>query len=365
MGSPNTTPLDLWPTPLAVDPQSKNYISRLVDNLTVNDYGSGRQPFMDVAIWACAVIIWVTEETDPKWSFVRRYPGYAYDYNGWWQHLLQGVQAPETLGNDGCDNQAVIWDRKANAYYEMGGMTWDSTLNTWNFNNASVMYNVSQSDAIWTEMTIWPGTTSWTSPYGGWGGVSVGRGVTGSQIPYLGYTPTIEEMLAGEIPHMIGLVLPNIKKDYYTGPIARHTDGGGTDPFDMPEGAILRLPADFDVDAYRDRDGNPLKKFPKMIARAVKTYGFIVNDNGGSGVIRVQNPGGLDTGMTFTTPYTPDPYLKDGGIFDCVGVDHYKNSTTGYPGKPYTWDPDCNGQYTMMHFPWHLLQLMKLDLKHN
>jgi hypothetical protein len=374
----NTTKLDDWGTvkgqAFTVDPNSANYVSHLVDLMNTYDYGSGDKPFAIIAEKANAVPIWVADENDPKWPITAQC-GSTLTANGvnaaaWWQRESQTVHAPQGWGIDyGSDHQSVVWDRSRDRIYEFSGAAWDATNNRFTQCNMAYMDNVSKSDGTWKPVRIWPNNTAYTT-YGirYYGGQDIPPGVTGSQIPHLGYTPTVEELRSGTIPHMVSIILPEVMKDYFSGPIANYSDGASTSAWSIPEGAIFRLPSNFDVDAWTDGGGAHMSDFVKMFAKAARDYGFIVNDLGGAVTIRIQNIGGNgtvggDTSNTFTPPYgSPDPYIKDGGIYGC-GVGGVA-SVTGYSaGANPLWSSTCRTPNQFIHFPWSQLQMKTLELK--
>jgi hypothetical protein len=96
---------------------------------------------------------------------------------------------------------------------------------------------------------------------------------------------TQEALRRRQIDHALSLAVVDTKKGEWLWP-AQRTDGGLDDPGAIPEGARLRLPADFDVDAVQ---GPPLVK---LLARAAQRYGIIVRDRSfGPTVFYAEDPG--------------------------------------------------------------------------
>ena len=81
-----------------------------------------------------------------------------------------------------------------------------------------------------------------------------------------------DEVAAGEIRHALRVTV-NATRSTYVSP-ARHAAGSGFAPNLPPMGTRLRLRADYDISGLPDE--------VKVIARALKTYGMIVADNGPS-----------------------------------------------------------------------------------
>lgn len=153
----------------------------------------------------------------------------------------------------------------------------------------------------------------------------------------MGTNILLEEVRRGKIEHAIGLTVPHLRRDNPNGWMfsypANRNDGdcpakvGYVAVTSCPiTGQRLRLPANFDLNTVKD-------PYARMVAEAVRDYGFILSDTAGCVCIRTES----------------------------------SHQLTLY-GKPDFWDgslgKDTYGAESYFAFPWEKLELMPVDWRH-
>lgn len=103
------------------------------------------------------------------------------------------------------------------------------------------------------------------------------------------------ELEAGVIEHALVLSPESIRSGIAVGP-ATESDGFLAGSRYVPEGARLRLKPEVDIDAYSGLE--------KMVARALRDYGFYVIDSGG----------GIELQAVHPFSFSQDPYTGDLGF---------------------------------------------------
>lgn len=201
----------------------------------------------------------------------------------------------------GTDSEMTIYQPATNTLWEFWRAR--NTDGRWQACWGGRMQNVSGSDGRWP--TIY--------------------GTTATGLPFLGGQITAEELLRGEIRHVIGIALVEAEAANVVSWPAMRSDGWNPkkEPNRIPEGLRFRLDPSVNIDA--------LKMHPvgKIIARAAQKYGFIVWDKAGAITLRAQNP------KSYTTVGLPDPY------------------PTLFNGTP---------SYAVLNgFPWDRLQFLPMD----
>ena len=91
-----------------------------------------------------------------------------------------------------------------------------------------------------------------------------------------------EEMQQGHIDHALSITMTVTLANYIACP-ATHTDGNSTNAYAIPEGGLIQLDPNFDV------DHQPWPVYEKVIAKALQTYGAYVSDTGGTIALYGQN----------------------------------------------------------------------------
>jgi hypothetical protein len=155
-------------------------------------------------------------------------------------------------------------------------------------------------------------------------------GATATSLPAAAGMITLQDIQQGHIDHAIALELPYPRASVWTWP-AQRTDGTGTDPNAIPEGAQLRLDPNLNLAALH------LPPLTMMIAQAAQKYGMIVRDQTHYAIgLFAENPIPLGTNPYYTSSGTP--------------------SATGPFGGQW---PDT----LLNSFPWNSLQVLKMNLQ--
>lgn len=165
-------------------------------------------------------------------------------------------------GNDG---HAAIWQPSTDTLWEF----WQMRVGLdgkWHANTAGKITNASQSDGTF-------------APHSGqlYGGDASGTPLASGLI-------TPDELKAGVINHALSLAIPKPLYQWYWSWPAISSDGDSTDPYDIPEGARFRLPANLDLTKLG------LTRTGYIIAKAVQKYGLVINDRSSSVHFDAQDP---------------------------------------------------------------------------
>lgn len=106
----------------------------------------------------------------------------------------------------------------------------------------------------------------WLPPRQGWGS-------TATALPVVAGTITLEEMLAGDIPHALTMSMAEVYQPSHVYP-AQRNDGWYFNGNSIQEGTRFQLDPAFDIDAYFDAD----HLYERVVFRAVQKYGAFVRD---------------------------------------------------------------------------------------
>ncbi len=206
----------------------------------------------------------------------------------------------------GSDHALVVWQPSTERLWEFWRLTHDA--DGWYAEWGGAMQNVSSDPGVYGP-EAWPGAKSW------WGSSASSLSVVGGLI-------TLEDLKLGQINHALSLVIPDVRGGVYASP-AKRSDGKSTDPLSLPEGARLRLNPDLNLASLH------LPRLTLMIAEAAQRYGIYVRDSGGGVAFQAQDP--ISTGT--------EPYTGPGGFFE-----------------------EQTPRELLASFPWHDLQLLKMEL---
>ena len=158
-----------------------------------------------------------------------------------------------------------------------------------------------------------------------------GYGATATSIPILAGLQTIDELLAGEINHVVQFIVPNVQEGFCRWP-AQRTDGNQNWLYGdaLPEGIRFRLPASMNLDAYEaEKD---MSDYGRMVAEAVQDYGMVLIDGGGNFAFRAEDPLQLET----------DPYPNE--IFDGETIGGPNGVLRNFPFDKLVALADTSGQ---------------------
>ena len=237
----------------------------------------------------------------------------------WWRVSLKSafdaVPIPANAQPaDGADAEMTIWQPSTDKLWEFYQM--QKQADGWHAAWGGAIQNVSQSPGYYS-------TSSWPGALSVWG-------ATATSLPTAAGMITLQDINQGHIDHALALDLPYPRSGVWAWP-AQRSDGTGTDPNAIPEGATLRLPANVDLAALH------LPPLTLMIAQAAQTYGMIVRDQTHHAIgLFVENPIPLGTNPYYSSSGTPSP-------------------TGPFRGQ---W-PDA----LMNSFPWSDLEVLRMNLE--
>jgi hypothetical protein len=186
-----------------------------------------------------------------------------------------GVPIPPTFITVGGDAEAVIYQPSSHKMSE--GWLWDKTgrqvLNSagqWQITWGGYESNIRTNDGTWA-----PQPPSGIKP-----------GMVAAGIPWLAYSVMLGDIQKQSINHPVGMVIPLVSRrsDVWSHPPAWRTDGYPPNIGDdlTPEGAIFRLPANLDLNAFPATawDGTSVKTPWRLVGEAMQNYGMVIMDQG-------------------------------------------------------------------------------------
>lgn len=138
---------------------------------------------------------------------------------------------------------------------------------------------------------------------GGTGIFPFGLSGRGSGFSYLSGVIWPDELREGRIRHKLSF---SYKFTKASGPVAPATDSDGVTEanYALPEGAVLQLDPNLDLDTLG------LTAYEKTIARAMQEYGLILLDTGGTGLgLYAVDPRSVAGGDMYTGILPDQPYL--------------------------------------------------------
>ena len=222
--------------------------------------------------------------------------------------LEQAVDAvpipPGATPAAGTDEQMVIWQPTNDRMWEFWKMELRS--NGWHAGSAGAIQHLSTDPGYYTTGS-WPGAQPW------WGATATG-------LPLIGGLITIQELQRGRIDHALAMGVLHPRAGTWSWP-ATQSDGDGTDPDSLPEGARLRLDPSLNLDSL------DLPPLTKMLAEAAQRYGIVIRDRSSNVAFYGED----------STPTGSDAWQQAYGS-------HY---------------PD----WFLARFPWEGLRVMQLDLQ--
>jgi hypothetical protein len=305
-------PTSVWNQPLsptaAIDPTSAALVSGLASQ-AATEYQQGIGPDLG------------TTGTTTFYEVGPNQPSVTVQLSNptaWWRvSLQQAFNAVPIPANaqpaNGADAEMTIWQPSTDKLWEFFQM--HKTASGWNAAWGGAMNNVSQSPGYYSPSS-WPGALSvW--------------GATATSLPPAAGVITLQDVQQGRIDHALALELPYPRARVWAWP-AQRSDGTGTDPNAIPEGAELRLDPNLNLAALH------LPPLTLMIAQAAQTYGLIVTDQTHYAIgLFAENPISSGTNPYYTSSGTPSPTGPFGGQW-----------------------PD-----SLLHsFPWSSLEVLKMNL---
>jgi hypothetical protein len=308
------SPTSIWNRPLAagapIDPGSGAMVSALSAE-AANEEQIGTGP-------------WI-ETTDDSTTIYRvgpdqpNVPVQLEDPTESWRASLQAafdaVPIPaDAQPAEGPDAQMVVWQPSTNKMWEFYEMQRES--DGWHAAWGGAMRDVSRNPGYYSPRA-WPGALS------NWG-------ATASSLPIAGGVITLADIQRGVIDHALAIDLPYPRADVWAWP-AQRTDGTGTEPGAIPEGAHLRLDPSLDIPALH------LPRLVQMMAEAAQRYGIVVRDQTHHAIgFFIQDP----------TPTGSNPFANSNGTPSATGP---------FQGM---WPNDL-----LKYFPWSHLEVLKMRLE--
>jgi hypothetical protein len=215
----------------------------------------------------------------------------------------------------GTDHHLVVWQPATDRMWEFFGLV--RSHGRWRTNWGGAMRRVSRNLGVFGP-AAWPGAKPW------WG-------ASATSLPLLGGLMRVGELESGRIDHALAIALPNPRAGVWAWP-AQRSDGNGSGPAAIPEGARLR------IDPRLDLSQLPMPPLTRMMAAAAQRYGIIVRDRAGVITFAAEDP----TPLGVVNPYTNNALSGQplpGGLFD---------------GR---WPATL-----LSSFPWSHLQVLKMSL---
>jgi hypothetical protein len=206
---------------------------------------------------------------------------------GWRVSLAKAFDAVPIPANaqpaEGSDAEMTIWQPSTDKLWEFFHMA--RQADGWHADWGGAIQHVSQSPGYFT-------TSSWPGALSAWG-------ATATSLPAAAGVITLADIQRGEIDHALALELPAPRAGVWSWP-AQRTDGTGTGPAAIPEGAQLRLDPNVDLAALH------LPRLTLIIAQAAQRYGMIVRDQTHQAIgLFAQNPLPLGTNPYYTSSGNP------------------------------------------------------------
>ncbi|MCB0736002.1 MAG: hypothetical protein KDC92_00720 [Bacteroidetes bacterium] len=88
-----------------------------------------------------------------------------------------------------------------------------------------------------------------------------------------------KELRDGEIKHALSFAVPVTNKNGYVPPASRNDGALGNNQFAIPEGTLIRIKPDVDIDALPN-----IGEIEKTVYRAIQKYGMYCGDTDGAGI---------------------------------------------------------------------------------
>lgn len=226
-------------------------------------YGTPDQPTLDVNYVKFAPALYAARNSDPAYDIImwncqgKTEPNWAAEVEA----QLKNVHIPaDMIPDQSSDSSISIYNEDSNEVVDL----WQTRRN---------------AEGQWE--ACWGGRI--TDAKNSIGQFQEGYGASASGIAQLAYTIRHQELVNGEINHVINVALPEIAPWPAMSWPANRTDGhfaGGTA---LTMGQMMRLPADLDIDALN------LSPAAHTIAKAAQQYGIMVTESAGSVTIPAEN----------------------------------------------------------------------------
>jgi hypothetical protein len=241
---------DISQVPL--DPGSATYIANLIARTGAIDAPQAPSEFVNVV---------TSSQANVSVQFNSAGASYGFDSsNSFYSSSSNTASAPipgnvtfENMGTPNCDHHMMVIEQGTCRLFEL------------------YAWNPSSATSSWDVMVTWNLTQNEQLP-DGWGST------TAAGTPLLAGIIRYDEVMAGEIPHALDIVIPgtDLAAYEYVKPAARSAGACGSSyPADgFPYGGRLRLKASYDTSGFTGTQAI-------VIARALQKYGMINTDDSG------------------------------------------------------------------------------------
>lgn len=219
--------------------------------------------------------VYVARETDRRRTVIcTRFPCGFQGATGEDTRALYNVPMPGGARPDPSDDgHFVVYDPASSQAWEFFRASYSTSDDTWKA-EGGIRWNLDG-----------PGTDSPGEP-----GTAVGGGT-----PLLGTIVRPDEVRealrngSGLVPHVLSGGYDSPRKDCFITPLVKTTDGDDGRQWAIPEGAILRLDPQLDLEQL------DLTPAARVIARTLQVYGMVIRDDTGAFTIDVENTSVEDT----------------------------------------------------------------------
>lgn len=225
-------------------------------------YGSPDRPNLDVNYSEFAPALYVARESDPSYDIVmwncqeKTEPNWADEVS----EQLKGINIPaDMIPDQSSDGSVSIYNEDTGSVTDL----WQTRKN---------------ADGQWE--ACWGGKIE--NAQESIGQFEPGYGASASGLAQLAYVIRHQELVNGQINHVINVGLPEITAWPATSWPANRTDGSHTE-LAITMGQMMRLPADLDLDELN------LSPAARTIAQAAQDYGIMLTETSGSVSIGAEN----------------------------------------------------------------------------
>jgi hypothetical protein len=255
-------PTSFWYQPIPAEvPLNPNTVAYTQEFLRQLSRYYGTVAINTVSYASPVYIVGPGTPTVPMQFFDCQHKGY---FDGQLKAQWSAVPIPDfAAASDGLDQEMSIYQPSTNSYFEFWKAQIDLITGQWEACWGGGMKNVSTSNGIWQR----------------------GYGATATGLPFIGGQITADELLRGQINHVMGISLVDTEKfGIFSWPALRSDGYNPTNvPNRIPEGLRFRLDPAVDVETL------PMSSRGKVIARAAQKYGFVVWDKAGAISLRAEN----------------------------------------------------------------------------
>lgn len=288
----------------AIDPQSTALVQALAQEAQ-RESGEGTGPWISTSSYSTP--IYVVGPQQPAVYIALDQP--TLSWRAGLQSAFAAVPIPQgARPAAGSDAQLTVYQPSTDRLWEL----WRASQQAdgWHAAWGGAIERVSENPGYYN-------ATSWTRSASNWG-------ASGSSLPLAAGTMTLAELRSGQINHALAMETPFPRKGVYAWP-AQRSDGIGTSPTDLPEGAHLRLNPSLNIPALH------LPRITEEMALAAQRYGIVVRDQSHHAIgFYGEDP----------TPTGSDPYHGANGFYRGMMPSQFLGL-----------------------FPWRHLEVLKMNLR--